>query len=182
MTIPISITLILLASLSATGCTPTFMPDNPVSKKFPSVQATALTGEVVELPTFFNNSDILVLVGYVQDSQFDIDRWLLGLKQLKTPVAIAEVPTIQGFFPRIISNSINQGMKNGIPEEDWKLVFTVYKDAEKIAEFLGNTKPRNARIVLIDESGIVRWFHDRGYSADKVLELDALVRKRRGKE
>jgi hypothetical protein len=179
---PILILLVLFTGFSFTGCTRTFTAESPILKTFPTVQAAALTGEKIEIPTFFNEGDLLLLVGFIQDSQFDIDRWILGLKQLKTPVEVAEIPTIQGFFPRIISSRINQGMKDGIPEEDWKLVFTVYKGAEKIAEFLGNTKPRNARIVLVDKSGIVQWFHDRGYSADKALELDVLVRKRRGKE
>ena len=68
-------------------------------------------------------------------------------------------------------------MRNGIPEEDWGIVITVYKDAEKIARFLGNNNPRNVRAVLLDKAGEVRWFHDRGFSADKAIELDTLVRQ-----
>ena len=43
-------------------------------------------------------------------------------------------------------------------------------------EFTGNEKPRNMRVVLLDAEGRIRWFHDRGFSAGKVVELDALVR------
>ena len=145
---------------------------------FPEVRATILTGEDVSIPGYFGEKPVLLLVGYVQESQFDVDRWLLALKQLKTPVRIAEIPAAQGFFPRLISSKINNGMRSGIPQEDWKIVFTVYEDSEKIARFLGNVKPRNVRAVLVDESGTVRWFHDRGFSADRALELDKLVRAR----
>ena len=102
---------------------------------------------------------------------------VLGLKQLKTPIGIAEIPAIQGLVPRVIKSRIDQGMRNGIPEEDWGIVISVYKDAEKIARFLGNNNPRNVRVVLLDDAGEVRWFHDRGFSADRAMELDAQVRK-----
>lgn len=159
------------------GCSRTFETKNPNGLVFPSIRGTVLTGEEIELPVFFKGTPILLLIGYVQDSQFDVDRWILGLKQLKTPIGIAEIPAIQGFIPRMISSKIDQGMRNGIPEEDWGIVITVYKDAETIARFLGNTNPRNVRVVLIDELGKVRWYHDRGFSAEKAIELDKEVRE-----
>ncbi len=169
--------LILAVVLFVTGCTTSYPARSPLGEQFPSVRAKVLTGEEVEIPQFFHGKDALLLVGFIQDTQFDIDRWLLALKQLKTPIVVAEIPTIQGLFPRIISTTINQGMRNGIPEEDWQIVFTVYKDAEKITKFVGNTKPRNVRAILIDKNGVVRWFHDRGFSADRAIELDTLVRE-----
>lgn len=169
--------LLLTVAILITGCTTTYEPRDPVGEKFPDVRAEVLTGDQVHIPGVFKDQSVLLLVGYIQDSQFDIDRWLLALKQLKTPINIAEIPAIQGVFPRMISSKINEGMKSGIPEEDWKIVFTVYNDAEKIAGFLGNTKPRNTRVALIDKDGIVRWFHDRGFSSDKAIELDKIVRE-----
>lgn len=160
------------------ACSQTFPAANPLGSPFPEVRATVLTGEEVTIPAYFKGKPVLILIGYVQDSQFDIDRWILALKQLETPIRVAELPTIQGFFPRLISNQIDSGMRSGIPEEDWKIVFTVYGDAEKIARLLGNERPRNGRVVLVDEAGKVSWFHDRGFSADRALELDALVRQR----
>lgn len=172
----LSLILLMLISLSFSGCYKTFEPRNPLGEAFPNVNARILTGDEVVIPEFFEEKPVLLLIGYIQDSQFDVDRWLLALKQLNTTINIAEIPAIQGFFPRMISSKIDNGMRNGIPEEDWKIVFTVYKDAEKIAEFLGNTKPRNVRVVLLDGEGEVRWFHDRGFSADKAIELDQFIR------
>lgn len=170
-------TLILVVALFVAGCTTSYPARSPLGEQFPSVRAEVLTGEEVEIPQFFHGKDALLLVGFIQDTQFDIDRWLLALKQLKTPIVVAEIPTIQGLFPRMISTKINQGMRDGIPEEDWQIVFTVYKDAKKITKFVGNTKPRNVRVMLIDKNGVVRWFHDRGFSPDKAIELDTLIRE-----
>lgn len=92
-------------------------------------------------------------------------------------MAMRDTLLARGLFPRLISNQIDSGIRSGIPEEDWKIVFTVYKDSKKIAGILGNAKPRNVRAVLVEGSGTVRWFHDREFSADKALELDKLVRE-----
>jgi hypothetical protein len=167
---------IIFIFLLVMGCAKNFERQDPMGLYFPRVHAEGLTGEQIIIPDYFKGTPILLLIGYIQDSQFDVDRWVLGLKQLDTPIGIIEIPTIQGLVPRMISSKIEQGMRDGIPEEDWGIVFTVYKDAEMIAQFLGNTKPLNARVVLIDEEGKINWFYDRGYSADKAVELDKQVR------
>ncbi|MCB0336336.1 MAG: hypothetical protein KDD62_08515 [Bdellovibrionales bacterium] len=167
--------ILLFGLLCFSSCTKTFEGQNPVGQRFPSVNAEVLDGETVALPEFFDGKRVLLLVGFIQDSQFDIDRWVLALKQLGIEIELAEIPAIQGWFPRLISNKINSGMREGIPEEEWGIVFTVYDDAVKIAEFLGNTTPRNARVVLLDSNGKVSWFYDRGYSAERALELHTLL-------
>ena len=49
-------------------------------------------------------------------------------------------------------------MRGEIPNEIWDSVITIYKDGEIIQEFTGNDNPRNTRVVLIDERGIVIFF------------------------
>lgn len=56
------------------------------------------------------------------------------------------------------------------------LEIIVYKDADRINHFRGTVDPLNSRIVLLDAKGKVIWFHDRGYSASKISELDRIVR------
>ena len=55
-------------------------------------------------------------------------------------------------------------MRGEIPDEIWDSVITIYKDGEIIQEFTGNDNPRNTRVVLIDERGIVIFFHESGFS------------------
>jgi hypothetical protein len=113
----------------------------------------------------------VLLLGFVMDSQFDIDRWLLGLAQANVDVPIYEIPTIPGLVPGMFAGYIDGGMRSGIPEEDWVSVITVYGDGGEIVRFTGNENPRNARVLLLDSKGKVVHFHDRGYSAGTLLAL-----------
>lgn len=168
--------LALLLTLLA-ACSSPLANRDPVGQAFPSVRGEALSGDAVTLPDDFAGAPAILLVGYVQDAQFDLDRWLLGLLAMQTPVTLREVPTIRGLVPGLLADNIDAGMRKGIPSEDWASVVTVYDDAAAIVELTGNTNPRNGRILLLDENGVVRWSHDRGYSARVMLELDALARE-----
>ena len=53
----------------------------------------------------------------------------------------------------------------------WKIVITVYEEAETIEEFLGNKVPRNARVLLLDENSRVLFSHDRGFSVGALNKL-----------
>ncbi len=168
--------LSVILCLLSTGCTPETPRQQPVDSKFPQVQGTSLEGNIYTIPDEFIGEPTLLLIGYIQDSQFDIDRWLLGLVQLEVPIAVREIPTVRGLIPRLIANKIDSGMRSGIPKEDWGAVITVYKDADVIANFLGTEDPLNARVALLDANGNVIWFHDRGYSAKWISDLDRTVR------
>jgi hypothetical protein len=172
--------LLLFILLMAT-CS-TVYPEAPLvtGKMFPVVSGEDLNGEEVNFSSSYwslNSRPTVVLVGYEQDSQFDCDRWILGLLQLRTPVNIIELPTIPGLIPRIISGTIDSGMRSGIPSQDWGSVVTLYgESATDIKGFLGNNKASNAYVNLVDSSGEIMWSHHRGYSASLALELDALAR------
>ena len=112
------------------------------------------------------------MVGYLQETQFDIDRWTIGLMQLKCAIRAIEVPTLPGLLPTQFSGWIDDGMRSGIPKEDWPAVVTVYGDqAKKIAALTGTQSPRNARVLLIDSKGVVRWSWEQGFSAKRLIEL-----------
>ncbi|MBT6178154.1 MAG: hypothetical protein HOI23_12985 [Deltaproteobacteria bacterium] len=160
----------------AQACSSTIVNREPVGESFPNVRGQSLAGEQFLIPGDFKGAPVILLIGYKQRTQFDLDRWILGLVQLGTPVRIIEVPTIKGLVPGLFANQIDNGMRKGIPEEDWGSVVTVYDEAAPIVAFTGNENASNGRIVLLDENGQVAWFTDRGYSAGQVKELDTLVR------
>jgi hypothetical protein len=165
--------VLILALLSS--CQSAVANRDVLGQSFPAVVGESLSGERVQLPTREKAS--VLLVGYAQDAQFDADRWIFGLLQAKPEASIVELPTIPGLFPRLASGWIDSGMRSGIPSEDWSSVVTVYGSAAKtIVDFTGNEKPRNIRVLLLDSEGRVRWFHDRGFSAAKLLELDGAIR------
>lgn len=155
---------IVFVTFAIIGCSTQYPNKNPVGQVFPSVSGQSLEKQVVKMPQHFANRKVLVLLGYVQDSQFDIDRWLIGLDMTKTQVDVFELPTIAGMFPRMFKTQIDNGMRKGIPKELWKGVITIYADGEKVQEFTGNMNPNNARVLLLDQDGKILYFYDDGFS------------------
>ncbi len=172
------VTTLLMAGLLLMGCsTPTTPARDPIGQKFPSVLGESLDGTEWRIPEDLAGGPAVLLVGYVQQAQFDIDRWLLGISQAETPVPFLELPTIQGLAPRMFKGRIDDGMRSGIPQEDWRGVVTLWSgDSRRVAEAIGNETPANGRVVLLDAGGRIAWFQDRGYSANLMLELDAAAR------
>lgn len=166
-------------ALGCASCQSTIPNQDVVGLTFPTVTGENLDGEEVTIPDLGDPRPTVLLIGYLQNAQFDADRWLLGLLQAETPVRLLEVPTIPGLFLKtFLANTIDNGMRKGIPFEDWAVVVTLYgEEAETVKAFTGNTGGNNIRVALLDRDGKVLWFHDRGYSAGKMLELDRFVRK-----
>ncbi|MBL8736319.1 MAG: hypothetical protein JNL12_07840 [Planctomycetes bacterium] len=163
---------VLLATLLLASCSTTWPRRDPTGEVFPTVAGTSLAGDAVTLPALGAGAPLLLLVGYEQEAQFDLDRWLLGLDQAGWRVRTFEVPTLPGLFPRLLAGTIDGGMRRGIPAEDWASVVTVYGDAARIADFTGNEDGLTGRVLLLDRTGKVVFFHDRGFS---VARLKALV-------
>lgn len=168
--------LTFLFVVALIGCSAKVIaPSNIDNRVFPSVVGHALSGEDVKIPEKYKGQVTILLIGYKQKAQFDIDRWILGLLQAEVSSRIVEVPTIAGMMPQMVQGFIDNGMRSGIPKEDWASVVTIYEDAPKIINVIGNESPQNAQVVMLDSSGAIRWFSNRGYSATQVLELKTLA-------
>ncbi|MFT5236209.1 MAG: hypothetical protein ACI90A_001578 [Shewanella sp.] len=167
-----------LLALFICGCSSTYPNQLITGQVFPMVIGETLEGDQMSLPDDLNGKVSLLLIGYKQDSQFDIDRWLIGLDMTETRLDVYEVPTIQGLFPRMFSTMINNGMRAGIPKSLWKGVITVYEDGEMVQSYTGNQDPNNTRVVLLDENGIVLYFYDDGFSVEALNQLRAIISKR----
>jgi len=164
------------AVLTSTGCAATHENRNPTGEAFPVVEGQSLEKEAIELPSAFAGEPVVLMVGYQQRTQFDIDRWIMGLLQADIQATIVEVPTIPGLMPTLASKWIDDGMRAGIPEEDWGAVVTLYgSSAKPVAEFTGTQHGQRARIMVLDGQGVVVWFSDRGYSATQAMEVAELV-------
>lgn len=159
------------------GCSTTYPNKNPVGEKFPSISGTGLNDQKWKIPEDMKGKKALLLLGYKMDSQFDIDRWLIGLDMTKTAISVFEIPTIKGMLPRMFKKQIDNGMRKGIPEMLWKAVITVYKDGEKVQQFTGNTNPNNTRVILLDKEGTIRHFDDKGFSVPSLNNLRSSIQK-----
>ncbi len=167
--------MLIIIAVSFIGCATTYTNRNPVGEMFPVISGESLEKINVEMPKYFKGAQVLLLLGYKQDSQFDIDRWLIGLDMTNTDIKAYELPTIQGMLPRMFSTFIDEGMRKGIPKELWGGVITVYKDGASLQEFTGNENPNNARVLLLDKNGKVIYFYDRGFSVFALNELKELI-------
>ena len=63
------------------------------------MQGESLDKQQVEIPTGFEADYSLLLIGYKQDSQFDIDRWLIGLDMTNVTIPTYELPQLRGWLP-----------------------------------------------------------------------------------
>jgi hypothetical protein len=158
--------LFVIFPLLLAGCSSPYPNKDPLGQQLPSIVGKSLNSEVVHIPQDFAGKSTLLLFAYKQDTQFDIDRWLIGLDMTKTKIDVYEIPTIEGMFPRMFSTFIDNGMRSGIPKELWKGVITVYKDGELVQKFTGNQQANNARVVLLNKSGEIVFFYDRGFSVE----------------
>lgn len=150
--------------LFSAACASSYPNLDPTGKYLPEVSGQSLSGQNWTFPKDIKEQKTLMFFAYDQDAQFDVDRWLIGIDQKKYKVNVFEVPTIKGWLPRIVSKQIDAGMRSGIPEDLWKIVVTLYGDAEKVLELTGNENDLNARVVVVDEDGKIVYFHDRGFS------------------
>jgi hypothetical protein len=158
------------------GCAATLANRDPVGEAFPAVKGQSLEKERIEIPAAFAGGPAVLLIGYKQSAQFDIDRWLMGLMQADVNAQIVETPTIPGLVPTIASGWIDDGMRSGIPREDWGSVVTLYgREAKPVASLTGTKGGQRARILVLDKSGKIVWFDDEGYSARKATEVSHLV-------
>jgi hypothetical protein len=185
---------LLLAALGGLaalpGCSSPIPNRDPVGEAFPQVRGTGLDDTDWTLPDDLAGEPALLLIGYEQRTQFDIDRWALGLSlagrlnaefggegplgALRFDVALLEVPTIPGLVPTAFSGWIDDGMRSGIPENLWAAVVTVYGD-DAITEWTGTEQANNARVVLLDGQGRAAWFWDQGFSPDALLEMGEVL-------
>ena len=167
----------LVMVLVVSGCSTQYPNQALLGKQFPTVTGESLEQKSFTIPEDFNNPNTLLLIGYKQDSQFDIDRWLIGLDMTAVDVTAYELPTIQGMVPRMFSTLIDSGMRKGIPKELWGGVITIYEDGDKVQAFTGNENPNNSRVILLDESGKIIYFYDRGFSVSALNNLKAVLEK-----
>jgi hypothetical protein len=170
--IPLGIIILL-----TTACTTQYPNQSITGLSFPSISGQTLAKNNIVIPSDFSGKTTLLLMGFKHKSQFDIDRWYIGLNMSNTVVDVYEIPAIQGAIPRIFSTVFDNSMREGIPENLWKGVITVYEDGETIQAFTGNIIPKNARVVLLNTDGKILYFYDRGFSIDALTELRSILAK-----
>lgn len=169
--------LVVAKGCSTTYTAPAIVAEGKlVGEVFPTVTGESLAGEAIELPAAYAGEPAVILVGYQQRAQFDIDRWVMGLIQADVDAPMLEVPAVPGLAAAFASDLIDQTMRDGIAEEDWAMIMTLYgQAAQPLAEFTGTERGQMTRVFVLDADGRVAWFDDGGFTARKALVVDRIV-------
>ena len=103
--------MVVIALLFALGCSSTTPNRDPVGEVFPTVRGGTLAGDEVRLPdhALEAKTPAVLIVAYVQDAQFDVDRWLLGILDSGLEASVYEVPTVEGILPGLVADRIDEG-------------------------------------------------------------------------
>ncbi len=158
------------------SCSTTYKNQDLEGEEIITFSGKALSDKPWIIPDDFDSESVILLIGYKQNSQFDIDRWLIGLDMKEVDTPVFEVPAIQGLIPRLIKSKIDNGMKKGIPKKLWASVITVYEDGERLQEFTGNVNPNNARVIFLKKNQII-FFEDEGFSVESLNRLIKTINK-----
>lgn len=137
---------------------------SPVGKRLPSVKGQALSRTVVKFPEDLAGSPAILMVAYRRGTQADVDRWTAFLAERAPNTVRYELPTIANIIWRPMAGWIDSGMRGGVPQEAWSSVVTLYDDASKLRDFLGDCGGYTAHMVLLDREGKVAWFNAGGFS------------------
>ena len=148
---------------------------------FPRVTGINLLGDEVRLPDGFEGDINLVVVGFVQEHQKDIDTWIAalpGLLAAGSSLRLYEVPVIyRASAPFRLW--VNNGMHYGIPDPvARKRTITVYADQGKFVESVGASGLDRIHALLVDKSGRIIWRTQGPADPTSIAELTSLLKSR----
>lgn len=136
----------------------------PVGRILPTVAGHALSRERVVFPEDLAGRPAVLLVAYRRGTQGDVDRWTSFLEAKAPRLIRYEVPTISSALWRPMAGWIDSGMRGGVPKAAWSSVVTLYDDASKLRDFLGDYGGYTTHVVLLDRAGKVAWFNAGGFN------------------
>ncbi len=148
--------------------------------KFPEIKATSLAGSEVTLPDSAEGYVTLVAIAFERQAQGILDSWLAPFSENfgdTTGATFYEVPMIEGFWGKMFSKTIDDGMRRGIPEEKHKNVVTYYGDTGEYRRILSMDDKSLGYVFLLDRDGFIRWRGQGFATVEGIKEMiDAIKR------
>ena len=119
----------------------------------------------------------LLALGFTYDSRFAVEAWVGRFRKDfgdNPQVTFYEVPMIGG-MARLGKWFIDGGMRKGTSREDHEHVITVYGGTDRWKQRLGFQSPNAAYLILLDQSGTVRWLYRGQFDAEAYAMLSHQV-------
>lgn len=162
----------LLAAVLLAGCN--IVPSrDPTGERLPKAEGKTLAGEPVSLESPLAGKPAVFMIPYTTDAQLDADRWSLGLHQLANPTPRFELGVVPTTFGVLVAPAIDMDRRAKRAEVTWPAVLCFYADgADALATQTGMGDAEYARILLVDASGTIVWYCDKGYTTERCAELD----------
>jgi hypothetical protein len=139
--------------------------------RFPTVHGIALSHDDVAIPDGLAGDVAVLLVSFRHGTQTDMDQWLDYLWRHSPDLQVYEVPCMLSHIWRPAIHALESAMRAIVPHRLWPNVVNVYDHGCRVRDFVGDNGSQNARVVLIDEKGMVRWFGGDGFTDDCAAEL-----------
>jgi hypothetical protein len=153
-------------------------PAGDAAPRFPTIQATALSGRKYTLPRDLDGQVNLVLVAFARQQQAVVDTWLPAVRALaaeRPTLRYYELPTIKRGFV-LISPIISSGMRVGVTDpEAREATITLYTNVDAFRRALALPSDDTVYALLLDRSGAVRWRGAGAYTDAQGAELRAAV-------
>jgi hypothetical protein len=148
--------------------------------QIPVTHATALSGESVILPEALHGKVGILVVGFSQESRDGVTKWgrrLAAQYQMSPTVLCYEMPMLAS-VPRVLRGLIVRSMKSSVPAPVQSHFVPLTTDEAAWRALVHYSKSEDAYVLVVDESGKVRWQTEGGptSSAEGALRLqvDAL--------
>jgi len=146
--------------------------------RFPPVTARNLEERSFQLPGDLEGTLNVVLVGFAQEQQADMDTWLPKLRALA-----AAVPALRVYEMPVAPRSaavmrwmIDGGMRRNIPDRAAReATITLYVDKAAFRTSLGLPDESRIYVLLVDRAGTVRWRAAGPYTAAGFAALERAV-------
>jgi len=149
---------------------------NP-SRRLPVVTGKDLNGKAWQAPADFPAGRTLVILGYEEEQQKEIDTWTagLGLTRRENTLPWVEMPVIDepGVIMRWI---IDTGMQRGIPDKEVRShVWTVYTNRREFLKACGIESMNAIHVLVVTREGDVLAMESGGYTEEAGNRILAAV-------
>lgn len=140
-----------------------------IGRMFPEIKGHSLAGSEVAIPGAAAGRIALISVAFERHAQEMLDSWSEPFVRKfggNETYVTYELPVIDAFWPRLMSFSIDAGMRSGIPREKHPYVVTYYGDSTAFRQALEISDRSLGYVYLLDHQGVIRWAGS-GYANDE---------------
>lgn len=164
-------TILTAVSLSALGLSAVARAAEPY--RLPVITAADLDGRPVSLPADLPADRSILLLGFAEEHQTGIDRWVAGLK-LAARRGWLELPVIDN--PGAIGRwFIQEGMRRGLPDPAVRArVISVYTDKAEFLGRIGVQDDKSVAVLVVDRSGRVLAMERGDFDPAKGTRIEAV--------